>query len=260
MKLKLQRDINLAKLTTFKIGGTAKYFVEATKPTDLFEIFAWLSETKLPYFILSGGSNTVFDDGVFEGLIIKINLRGYEIIKEDESSVQIQISAGEDWDEVFEDGVFIHKNSNSQEPRFVKGLGYSFDPFGDILDLSYVVDGMMFIRRFDAKTFGVADKSRQDRLNPDDDGTRPVFLVGVLPEEVQRAITSQDTNILFPYGEDSLKVFDESMAISEVSAKGFVGSSGIVRMFYQDSNSEIRGISFDDNRAILDTKLRASKV
>lgn len=94
----MQEHVNLADLTTFKIGGTARYFTEVTKPEQLNEIFEWLGKKALPYFILSGGSNTVFDDGEFPGLVIKMNLQGFKVLSEDEGSATIWVAAGEDWD------------------------------------------------------------------------------------------------------------------------------------------------------------------
>lgn len=102
MNFVLQEHVNLAELTTFKIGGTARYFTEVTDPGQLPEIFEWLKNEDLPYFILSGGSNTIFDDGEFSGLVIKINLKGFKIVKEDEDSATLWVAAGEDWDKTVE--------------------------------------------------------------------------------------------------------------------------------------------------------------
>ena len=63
MKPTLQEHVDLARLTTFKIGGTARYFTEVTKAEELKDVFAWIKSEQIPYFILSGGSNTIFDDG-----------------------------------------------------------------------------------------------------------------------------------------------------------------------------------------------------
>lgn len=98
MNFELREHVDLAGLTTFKIGGTARYFTEVTKQEQLEEIFKWLSEKELPYFILSGGSNTVFDDGEFPGLVIKMDLQGFRVVSENEDSATVWVAAGEDWD------------------------------------------------------------------------------------------------------------------------------------------------------------------
>lgn len=108
MNFKLQENINLAELTTFKIGGQAKYFTEVTNKDQLPQIFTWLSETKLPYFILGGGSNTIFGDGVFNGLVIKINLHGFKVIEESDDSAIVWVAAGEDWDKTVEQTIKLN--------------------------------------------------------------------------------------------------------------------------------------------------------
>ncbi len=98
MKFKLQQHVDLATLTTMKIGGAALYFTELNNPSQLPEVFAWLSRHKLPHIILSGGSNTVFDDGEFRGLVIKLSFMGKKVIDQAVSYVTLSVTAGEDWD------------------------------------------------------------------------------------------------------------------------------------------------------------------
>lgn len=98
MNFKLQENINLAELTTFKIGGKAKYYTDVTDIEQLPEIFEWLNKKKLPYFVLGGGSNTIFDDGTFNGIVLKINLLGFKLTEEDNESASVWVASGEDWD------------------------------------------------------------------------------------------------------------------------------------------------------------------
>jgi UDP-N-acetylmuramate dehydrogenase len=100
MKLNLQEDVSLAELTTFKIGGEAKYFIEVASAKELPDIFKWLKDNNLPYFILGGGSNTVFSDGKYPGLVIKMNIMGFEVVSEDVSTATIKVGSGENWDEL----------------------------------------------------------------------------------------------------------------------------------------------------------------
>lgn len=100
MNLKLQEHVNLAGLTTMKIGGKAKYFTEVTKVNQLPEAFVWLKAQNLPHFVLGGGSNTIFDDGEFKGLVIKMGLLGFKVLEENDNSAIVWVAAGEDWDEI----------------------------------------------------------------------------------------------------------------------------------------------------------------
>ncbi|MFZ2681988.1 MAG: UDP-N-acetylmuramate dehydrogenase [Patescibacteria group bacterium] len=64
-------DEPLAKHVNFRIGGPAKYFVEARSTEDLVAVVKIAREFEVPYFILGGGSNTLVSDEGFSGLVIK---------------------------------------------------------------------------------------------------------------------------------------------------------------------------------------------
>jgi UDP-N-acetylmuramate dehydrogenase len=96
--VKLQENISLAPLTTFKVGGTARYFVEARSEEDVRSGVARAQDRGLPLFVLGGGSNLVVADAGFPGLVIKIGLRG--TTQRDSASKRIfEVAAGEDWDD-----------------------------------------------------------------------------------------------------------------------------------------------------------------
>ena len=49
--------------------------------------------------ILSGGNNILFQKDVFDGLVVYINTKGIEILREDGNEVVVRAQAGEDWPE-----------------------------------------------------------------------------------------------------------------------------------------------------------------
>lgn len=65
-----QQNRLLNTLTTFGIGGPAKYFVEVKKVADMQEAIAYCHQQQLPYFVLGKGSNCLFDDKGFDGVVI----------------------------------------------------------------------------------------------------------------------------------------------------------------------------------------------
>ncbi|MBL7053605.1 UDP-N-acetylmuramate dehydrogenase [Patescibacteria group bacterium] len=69
---KISKNILLAPFTTFKIGGQAKYFLKVKKVQDIIKAIQWANKEKVDFFILGGGSNVLFSDKEFNGLIIKI--------------------------------------------------------------------------------------------------------------------------------------------------------------------------------------------
>jgi UDP-N-acetylmuramate dehydrogenase len=77
--LKIKEKIPLKEYTTFKIGGPARYFFVAKSKEDLKNAILWAKKKKLPFFILGGGSNVLFSDNGFDGLVIKLQNTQYEI-------------------------------------------------------------------------------------------------------------------------------------------------------------------------------------
>ena len=96
----LQENISLAPLTTFRIGGPARYFVEAKTSAEVQEVVAFAHANHLPLFVLGGGSNLVVADSGWPGLALKIAIAGMERRpgNNDEGKVLFDVGAGESWD------------------------------------------------------------------------------------------------------------------------------------------------------------------
>jgi UDP-N-acetylmuramate dehydrogenase len=77
--MNIQENIPLAPYTTFRIGGPAKFFVEAGKEDEIVEALEFAKEKNLPVFVLGGGSNVLVSDKGFDGLVIKIHNTLYKI-------------------------------------------------------------------------------------------------------------------------------------------------------------------------------------
>lgn len=67
-----KHNVTLAPYTTFKIGGRAKLFIEVNGPMELAEALETAAREKIPVFILGGGSNVLFSDKGFDGLVIRL--------------------------------------------------------------------------------------------------------------------------------------------------------------------------------------------
>lgn len=92
--MQLKEAYNLKSLNTFGIPAKAKFFAEINQVTDLAD----LDRTE-DLLILGGGSNVLFEKD-FDGLVLKINILGKEIVKEDDDYVWLKYGAGEVWHEV----------------------------------------------------------------------------------------------------------------------------------------------------------------
>ena len=77
--MKFQKNISLAKHTSFKIGGPAKYFFIARSKEDLIKAVKKTKGLNLPFFILGGGSNVLALDKGFNGLVIKLQTTNYKL-------------------------------------------------------------------------------------------------------------------------------------------------------------------------------------
>jgi len=72
MQGRVKRDVKLAPFTTFKIGGPAAMFFTATNNDDLVTIVGAAKKLKIPFYILSGGSNVLISDEGIDELVIQI--------------------------------------------------------------------------------------------------------------------------------------------------------------------------------------------
>lgn len=92
--LALQRNISLGPLTTLRIGGPAKYFAEPATEEQLSKLLGWANQEGLPVFILGNGSNVIFDDSGYEGLVISTRKFQNDLIKVDLDTSRVSVSAG----------------------------------------------------------------------------------------------------------------------------------------------------------------------
>lgn len=98
----LLENIPLAPLTTLKIGGPARYFVEARDTGEVQEAATFARSRDLPLFVLGGGSNLVVADAGWPGLVLKVALQGIDQVQpsghDEDGNVLFEVGAGESWD------------------------------------------------------------------------------------------------------------------------------------------------------------------
>lgn len=100
MSFEIEKNVGLSEFTTFKIGGRARYFVEAGNEKDILGAIEFAGENALEIFILGGGSNILISDEGFDGLVLKISVKGVVLSDENSEAVFVTAGAGEDWDEL----------------------------------------------------------------------------------------------------------------------------------------------------------------
>ena len=89
----------LLKLNTFGIDVKAKYFTSINTINELIEVTKTNVFKDLELLILGGGSNILFTKD-FDGLVILNNIKGKEIIDQNQQSIFLKIGAGENWHEL----------------------------------------------------------------------------------------------------------------------------------------------------------------
>jgi UDP-N-acetylmuramate dehydrogenase len=97
VKALVYENVALAPLTTFGIGGPARYFMDAPDEQAVRDAIYWAKERNLPLFVLGGGSNLLVADAGFPGLVIKIGISGIEWASRNSKTV-VRAGAGEEWD------------------------------------------------------------------------------------------------------------------------------------------------------------------
>ncbi len=94
--MEIRRNVSLKAFNTFGIDAKANYFVAFGSIDELREILTDEEYKTLPKFVLGGGSNILFCKD-YEGMVLKNEIMGMEVIAEDENHVYIKSGAGEEW-------------------------------------------------------------------------------------------------------------------------------------------------------------------
>lgn len=98
IKMVIQKDVQLKPFNTFGIEAFANYFVEVSSVEELKNVLSNPDLAPMQKLILGGGSNMLLTQD-FQGLVIKMNIKGISIIKEDNEHVWVRAGAGVVWHE-----------------------------------------------------------------------------------------------------------------------------------------------------------------
>lgn len=101
--MKFQQDKYFKDLTTFRVGGKIRYYIETASVDEVKEASHFAKENNLQLFVLGGGSDFLASDEEFNGVVIKYTGESYNIDGE-----LVTGEAGLSWDELVE--VSVDKN------------------------------------------------------------------------------------------------------------------------------------------------------
>lgn len=94
--MKILENISLKQYNTFSIEQKARFFVAVSSLDDLKAALQWAKDEQLEVLILGGGSNLLLTRD-FPGLVIRIELKGIAVLKENSEEVLAEVGAGEVW-------------------------------------------------------------------------------------------------------------------------------------------------------------------
>ncbi len=96
-----QAPVDLATMTTMRVGGPAARVVTATEADEIVAVVREADERGEPLLVVSGGSNLLVSDDGFDGTVLRIASRGLHVESADLcSGATVRIAAGEPWDDV----------------------------------------------------------------------------------------------------------------------------------------------------------------
>lgn len=93
---KLIRNKSLKALNTFGIDCKAKHYYELNDEIEVFGFLADINSIPKPVYYLGGGANTLFTHN-YKGSIVRMNIKGISLIKEDSDCFYVEANAGEVW-------------------------------------------------------------------------------------------------------------------------------------------------------------------
>ncbi len=98
--MEIRENVLLSELTTMRLGGAARFVVSVRTPEEIPTALDFACERGLPVWMMGGGANTIGRDGGFDGVVILNEIRGIEILREDDESLEVRSMGGEVWDDL----------------------------------------------------------------------------------------------------------------------------------------------------------------
>jgi len=95
-------DVSLADFSTMRLGGKATHAAEIHDRNELTQAVTWGVNEQLPIMMIGSGSNIVWKDEGFQGLLLINKVKRFEIFEEDETNSYVTIGSGELWDSAVE--------------------------------------------------------------------------------------------------------------------------------------------------------------
>lgn len=98
MHMNIQENVALSAHSTMRLGGIAAYLTDVNSRQEVIEALAWATERALPTIMIGEGSNIIWSDNGYPGLVLVNKIPGFEITSQLDDSVYITVGSGVHWD------------------------------------------------------------------------------------------------------------------------------------------------------------------
>jgi UDP-N-acetylmuramate dehydrogenase len=100
--MELSKNHSLQKLNTFGLNVVAKFYTEVSSLQQAISIFKFGELNHDKKLILGGGSNILFSEDYYDGVVLKNNIQGIHVVKEDDQHFWVKAGGGVQWQELVE--------------------------------------------------------------------------------------------------------------------------------------------------------------
>ncbi|HSX17802.1 MAG TPA: UDP-N-acetylmuramate dehydrogenase [Candidatus Saccharimonadales bacterium] len=97
--MQILENVDLRLYSTMRLGGQTRWLAEAHTEQDVKSLVDWAKEKGVPFLVIGQGSNIVWRDEGFPGLVIANKIKGIDVLKDGDADTIVRIGAGEIWDE-----------------------------------------------------------------------------------------------------------------------------------------------------------------
>lgn len=103
--MNILENVPLSTYSTMGLGGCASFLIEINSKLEILEAVSWAQTKKLPMIMVGTGSNIIWQDDGYPGLILVNKILGYEKYNEDDENIYLNLGAGEILDSIVERSV-----------------------------------------------------------------------------------------------------------------------------------------------------------
>lgn len=98
-KMYILENVPLPAFSTMRLGGIAAYMTDVSSRQDVSEAISWAQSRGLPAIMIGDGSNIIWNDDGYPGLVIVNKIQGFEVVSEYDTGTYITAGSGMNWDQ-----------------------------------------------------------------------------------------------------------------------------------------------------------------